>query len=298
MSIIDIFNNLHGSRAARWGRFQTGLGAVCRWKKYTRCLTQLVGLEAARQQIIEQNDLEHVISIERLAEDFLLSARQWNQAQPPCDQFLVDEALILRALRYHDDGEVSVGDTDEAQKNGETDGIEYQAFLASYAAMPPATFQPIREAYLLQYVLKPPTVLRQFLSDGDFALVELWRADEQKKLEAVFFRLVEVLDYVLHGLRLYRERDNVHFLTWILRLKHAELCQLALYHSSFHQVIWTGKMMEAARAFLSEHAEIPSEHRVWEGICRIDELDRARVEEERRMVHLPLELRDPRRTKL
>ncbi len=288
-----------GAKTSHPDRLPRDLAKIHRWKKYTACYQHLMRMGSNTfRNLRPQNTLEHVVIIERFAELILLEASLWNQHYAAHDQtdklFLVDEAFVLRALRYHDDGEAMVDDVDFANRTANHDANEYRAFLAQYSTLDPHIFAPIREAYLVQFALRPLSELEAFLEPCDLAVIEAWKYDSQKELEAVLFNLIERLDYVLYGLQLLRWFDNAHFLVWILRLQLQRIEQLVTLHPFLYGRLWDGECSRLARDFLAAHVDIPDESRVWEEVCQIQALHRQHLIEEEQLAQLPDEVREIR----
>jgi hypothetical protein len=210
-----------GLLIAAWKAPQTGLPTVVRWGKY------LKDPQLARSQ----NSLQHSLAITILGSMVIGLLERYND-----HGVRINRGLLMTAFAIHDIGEGEIGATTDTlyiDKNEEQDHKEYIAFCNRYEPLGKTMFEPLHEAFLLQFALKAPLC---FPTRARHIMLEL---ASENFLEANIFDAVERWDYVLYALEQYHERGNEKILVQVLRGQIPHLDRLADKVPGLRQTVWT-----------------------------------------------------------
>jgi len=208
-----------------WRFAQINLPKIVRWKKYVN-----------RTQVRVQNTLEHTHSMVTLGAIMI----------PPLGSDL-DEALLLKALHFHDEGEGILGrDTLYIDKTANEDYLEYLGFLKLYEDLPRELFVQLEEAFLLQFAAND----HEGFSGRTRAIMAGLR--RRKPKEILVFEAIERFDYYLYALEQFIDYDNILLYVQVLRSQYGHLNSLAEALPAFSQ-FWTPWHRQATEDLLANY---------------------------------------------
>ena len=219
-----------GSSWHRWLRSQFGQNEVIRWKLWREAYPVL------RRQTLA----EHIFSICCLADEKLRAMERAG-----C---VLDRDIIITCVREHDVGEQLLGVDVPATKKSDLDDLrEYLAYREVHEPFGEPEWSRLQQAFLLQSCLKNPGC---FPEDTRAIMAELARTHRQ---EALFFRGIEVLDYLYYAYEGWTNQGIEEILGSVSRRQMPELDKIAMELPAFGQAIWTPDVREvfakAARDF-------------------------------------------------
>ncbi len=180
------YPNLETKRILEIWQIQSEFSKITRWK------TSLE--KPGGENLRRQTCTEHVLSVE-------LAARIITDTYVSITGKEVDRALILDAFHFHDYGEPLKGRDLSALTKKDTDDLdEYLAFMDFIVNQREPLFSNYQRAFLLQFCLENPEC---FPPEAREIMTDLRK---NKHLEAVMFKFIEKMDYVLYAIEQYEKK--------------------------------------------------------------------------------------------
>ncbi|MCX6716230.1 MAG: hypothetical protein NT077_04465 [Candidatus Taylorbacteria bacterium] len=216
---VTIANGGHFGHSYRIWRASQLNGDMTRWGAWC----------AEFPELRKQGIFEHMVSVSWLVDEKSLLMRAAG--------FELDRELLLRVGRIHDFSEpIRKMDVAATKKKDSDDFKEYLVFEKMFSQYPLWTVY--QEAFLLQ------TCLRNAECFPAEARAIMARLAVEKKLEALFFKGIEMLDYLYSAYEGTVERGVKEMLPCVSARHVSMLDQIAIEFPGFGQVIWTQQVRE------------------------------------------------------
>ncbi|HEY4503612.1 MAG TPA: hypothetical protein VJJ28_00680 [Candidatus Paceibacterota bacterium] len=224
--------NILGYTYNLWRRLQSGQEKVIRFGKYH---------ERFAGQIREQNGYEHQCSVLFLFTYFLIHIRPYIK---------LDELLLTRCASIHDVAEgISGIDLPAPSKTDNDDLKEYHIFTRLYRPLGKEMWDEMQRAFLLQFALKNPSC---FPPEARRVMEDL---SAKNCHEALFFDGIQRFDYLYYAYECKQERGISTLVKEVTENQFHLLENIAKELPGFSKVVWTTKVRNYFRAFLSKQED-------------------------------------------
>lgn len=190
------YPNLLTQRLLKIWMLQSEFSKIIRWS---------TSLSKPRSEVLRrQTCTEHVLSVE-------FTARFVIDVYTNITKIMVDRELILDAFHFHDYGEPLKGrDVVATIKQDTDDRDEYLAFMEFTQDLPEPILLKYQRAFLLQFCLDDSDCF------PDEAKEIMAKLKKEKHQEAILFKFIENLDYLLYAIEQYQKHGYTPLLMNVL----------------------------------------------------------------------------------
>ncbi len=190
------YPNLLTQRLLKIWELQSKFPKIIRWSSSI----EQPGGEILRRQTCTK----HVLSVE-------FTARFVIDVYTNLTKVMIDREFLLDAFHFHDYGEPLKGrDVVATIKKDTDDRDEYLAFMDFIKDLPEPILLNYQRAFLLQFCLDDPDC---FPDEAREIMAEL---KKEKYQEAILFKFIENLDYLLYAIEQYQEQGYTPILISVL----------------------------------------------------------------------------------
>lgn len=164
----------------------------------------------------EQNVLQHSYSLGLLGENILIMIE--DKLEKP-----LDSRILQLCFKVHDWGEPLLErDVCALDKKDSDDADEYEAFSKKIKDLPEKIQEKYKEAFLLQFCFNSNTSC--FSVEAMAIMERLW---VEKRNEAIFFKAIENLEYLLFSIEQAIEKEDFDYYITVCRNQFEKLDSFA-----------------------------------------------------------------------